>query len=159
VGDGEKARPDRDAIRAKTPAREPLVFSASGDATLERLYRIHWMSPHLSAKERERLEESANRPPELVVIQPQKPGWKCHRCGATGDFLIMEDPGPSCLACAGLGALVYLPRGDAGLSRRAKAKSKVHAVVMRFSRTRKRYERQGLLVEPEALREAERNSK
>jgi hypothetical protein len=31
----------------------------------------------------------------------------------------------------------------------------VYAVVVRFSRRRKRYERQGLLVRPEALREAE----
>ena len=31
-----------------------------------------------------------------------------------------------------------------------------HAVVVRFSKTRKRYERQGLLVEPQAWREAER---
>ena len=32
----------------------------------------------------------------------------------------------------------------------------IHAIVVRFSRSRKRYERQGLLVMPEALREAER---
>lgn len=37
------------------------------------------------------------------------------------------------------------------MSRRAKAKSDIHAVVVRFSRTRKRYERQGLLVQPGAL--------
>lgn len=70
----------------------------------------------------------------------------------------MEEPGPSCLSCAGLAALEFLPSGDAALSRRAKASSKVHAVVVRFSRARKRYEQQGLLVEPEALREAERQT-
>ncbi len=42
------------------------------------------------------------------------------------------------------------------LTRRAKAKSTRHAVVVRFSRTRRRYERQGLLVEPQALAEAQR---
>jgi hypothetical protein len=41
-------------------------------------------------------------------------------------------------------------------TRRAKAKSERHAVVVRFSRTRKRYEREGLLVEPQAWKEAER---
>ena len=52
--------------------------------------------------------------------------------------------------------LVVLPAGDALLTRRAKAKSARHAVVVRFSKTRKRYERQGLLVEPQALQQAER---
>jgi len=104
---------------------------------------------------RERVKEKANRPPELVVVQPLDPDWKCHRCGGTGDLLIMEDPGPSCLACAGLGSLVFLPAGNAALTRRAKAKSEPYAVVVRFSRSRKRYERQGLMVQPEALRGAE----
>ena len=67
----------------------------------------------------------------------------------------MEPPGPACLTCIGLGHLELLPSGNAALSRRAKAKSSVHAVVVRFSRTRKRYERQGILVEAEALRSAE----
>jgi hypothetical protein len=51
--------------------------------------------------------------------------------------------------------LVLLPSGDAALTRRASAKSKMKGVLVRFSGARKRYERQGLLVEPEALREAE----
>jgi hypothetical protein len=143
------------AYVAKTPARPTLRFSASGDATIERLYRTHWVSRDLSEKKRERINKAASRPPELVVIQPLEADWKCHRCGGSGDLLFMEEPGPSCLACAGLGALVFLPAGDAALSRRAKAKGDVHAVVVRFSRARKRYERQGLLVQPEALREPE----
>lgn len=147
--------PSETAYVAKSPARPTLRFSVSGNEGVERNYRTHWVSPELSAKKRERIEAAANRPPELVVVVPLDPEWKCHRCGGTGDFLIMEDPGPSCLECAGLGDLVYLPAGDANLSRRAKAKSEVHAVVVRFSRTRKRNERQGLLVKSEALREAE----
>jgi hypothetical protein len=63
----------------------------------------------------------------------------------------MEDPGPACLRCVGLDDLEFLPAGDALLSRRAKAKSTKCAVVVRFSRSRRRYERQGLLVEPQAL--------
>ena len=42
------------------------------------------------------------------------------------------------------------------LTRRVKAKSARHAVVVRFSKSRRRYERQGLLVEPRALRDAQR---
>ena len=45
--------------------------------------------------------------------------------------------------------------GDATLSRRARKYSPLSAVVVRFSRARKRYERQGLLVTPEAIERAE----
>jgi len=41
-----------------------------------------------------------------------------------------------------------LPAGDAALSRRVTAKSTTCAVVVSFSRNRRRCERQGLLVEP-----------
>jgi len=52
--------------------------------------------------------------------------------------------------------LVFLPSGDAALTRRAKANSRLSAVVVRFSRAGKRYERQGILVEEHALERAER---
>jgi hypothetical protein len=141
---------------ARTPARQALRFSRSGDAAIELLYRTHWVSPELSQRKRERLEEKASRPPELVVIQPSRTAWTCNRCGGTGDLLIMENGGPACLRCVGLDDLEFLPAGDALLTRRAKAGSARHAVVVRFSRTRRRYERRGLLVEPQALRDAER---
>jgi len=43
-----------------------------------------------------------------------------------------------------------LPSGDAALTRRAKRASGLSVVVVRFSRARRRYERQGILVEEEA---------
>lgn len=140
---------------ARTPRRQTLRFSRSGDAAIEAAYRTHWMSPELSEKKRERLAEKASRAPELVVVQPLNTEWKCHRCGGAGDFLMMEDPGPACLRCVGLDDLEYLPAGDALVTRRAKATSARCAVVVRFSRTRGRYERQGLLVEPQALADAQ----
>jgi hypothetical protein len=142
---------------ARTPQRPSLRFSESGDPAIEALYRTHWVSGELSEKKRERLAEKANRAPELVVIQPLNSEWTCHRCGATGELLIMENPGPACLGCVGLDDLAFLPAGDALLSRRAKAKSTRCAVVVRFSRSRRRYERQGLLVEPPALADAQRD--
>jgi hypothetical protein len=93
-------------------------------------------------------------PPELVVIQPVR-DWFCAECQGTGDLLIMDDKGPLCLACADLDHLVFLPSGDAALTRRAKKASRLSAVVVRWSRTRKRYERQGMLVEEPALELAE----
>jgi hypothetical protein len=60
------------------------------------------------------------------------------------------------MECADLEHLVVLPRGDTALTRRAKKYSSLWAVILRFSRARKRYERQGLLVEAAALEQAER---
>jgi hypothetical protein len=141
---------------ARTPQQQALRFTQSGDPEAERLCRTHWVSPTLSEKKRERLEEKTNRAPDLLVIQPLKHDWTCHRCGDTGSFLVMENAGPSCLRCVGLGDLEFLPAGDALLSRRAKAKSALSAVVVRFSRSRRRYERQGLLVEERAFVDARR---
>jgi|SRR5579871_4037055 len=143
------------AYVARSPQRQALRFSASGDPAIEQQYRTHWLSPSLSEKKRERIVEKASRAPELVVIQPLNQDWACHRCGGTGDLLIMEPPGPACLNCTGLGDLEFLPAGNALLTRRAKAKSARSAVVVRFSRNRGRYERQGLLLEPAALAAAQ----
>jgi hypothetical protein len=59
------------------------------------------------------------------------------------------------MTCADMGHLVYLPSGDAALTRRARAASRLSAVVVRFSRARKRYERPGVLIEEAALDQAE----
>jgi hypothetical protein len=56
-----------------------------------------------------------------------------------------------CLSCPDLDHLVFLPSGDAALTRRSRKYSGLSAVVVKWSRTRKRYERQGLLIENEAL--------
>lgn len=95
------------------------------------------------------------RAKDIVVVDALK-DWTCAGCGVDDHaWLRMDDVGPLCLDCADLGHLVYLPRGDAALSRRARKASALCAVVVRFSRTRKRYERQGILVEEAALDLAE----
>ncbi len=88
--------------------------------------------------------------PGLVIIQPIR-DWACAECGGTGDLLRMDDAGPLCLTCADLDHLVFLPAGDAALTRRAMKASSLSAVVVRWSRARKRYERQGVMVEDPAL--------
>jgi hypothetical protein len=83
----------------------------------------------------------------------------CAECASElgkGRFLRMEGERPLCLACADLDHLVFLARGDTALTRRASKYSTLRAVVVRFSRCRKRYERQGVLVEEPALEQAER---
>jgi hypothetical protein len=148
-------KPSETAYVARTRDRRPLQFSKGGDPGIERAYRTHWISPELSENKRQRLAERQSRPPDLVVMSPLS-AWTCSACGATGDLLMMEDPGPVCLHCADMDHLVFLPAGDAALTRRAKKESLLSAVVMRFSRTRKRHERQGILVEEPALADAER---
>lgn len=93
-------------------------------------------------------------PEPLRVFDPVN-DWKCTTCGTGEGLLFLEGQSALCLACADLDHLVFLPRGDAALSRRARVHSRLCAVVLRFSRARKQYERQGLLVEPQALERAE----
>jgi hypothetical protein len=139
---------------AATRDRRPLRFTADGDQAVEKACRTHWISPELSEAKRDRLTERHSRAPDLVVIEPLNE-FSCTGCGGIGPYLIMEDPGPLCLTCADMDHLIFLPAGNAALSRRAKSGSGLSAVVMRFSRTRKRYERQGILVEEAALEQAE----
>ena len=97
---------------------------------------------------------------EIVVFSILKPS-ACAECGEElwkGSFLRMEKGKPLCLECADLDHLVFLPRGDVALTRRSRKYSILSAVVVRFSRSRKRYERQGLLVESGALERARKNA-
>jgi hypothetical protein len=82
----------------------------------------------------------------------------CSACGTeipARGLLRMEKHQPVCLECADLDHLVLVPSGDSALTRRSLRHSTLSAVVVRFSRTRKRYERQGVLVEQAALERAE----
>jgi hypothetical protein len=142
------------AYVARSRGRPALRFSESGDPEIERAYRTHWVSPELSERQRAQLAERQSRPPDLVAVSPIS-DWTCTACGGTGDLLIMEDPGPLCMRCADMDHLVFLESGNAALTRRAKRASRLSAVVVRFNRARRRYERQGILVEEEALERAE----
>jgi hypothetical protein len=83
----------------------------------------------------------------------------CSECGEDlgrrAWISLTKDRDALCLACADLDHLLFLPAGDAALTRRSRKHSTLVAVVLQWSRTRKRYERQGLLVEGEALTLAE----
>lgn len=83
----------------------------------------------------------------------------CSECGenlgSKAWIFLNRDKGALCLTCADLDHLDFLPSGDAALTIRAKKYSTLYAVVLKWSRARKRYERQGLLVEGVALEKAE----
>jgi hypothetical protein len=83
----------------------------------------------------------------------------CDECGEDlgrhAWITLKKDKGALCLSCADLDHLIYLPAGNAALTRRSRKHSTLVAVVLRWSRARRRYERQGLLVEEQALEQAE----
>ena len=84
---------------------------------------------------------------------------KCDECGAElgrhAWITLRGEKGALCLSCADLDHLAYLPAGDTALTRRSRKYSNLAAVVLKWSKVRKRYERQGLLVEEKALTKAE----
>ena len=83
----------------------------------------------------------------------------CDECkedlGRKAWITLVRDKGALCLSCADLDHLIFLASGDAALTRRARKHSLLSAVVLKWSRARKHYERQGLLVEESALDLAE----
>ena len=144
-------------VRRARSGTIPLQFSKSGDPAIEKNYSTHYISPALSERKQEKLQERLNRAPQPVVFQTLRSA-QCSECGADmdqGSLLLIEAEQPLCLACAGFGDLEFLAAGDVALTRRATKHSAQNAVVVRFSRTRKRYERQGILVETSALEKAE----
>lgn len=99
-----------------------------------------------------------NKDDEIKVFISNRES-KCDECGEElgrqAWITLQRDKGALCLTCADLDHLTFLPTGDAALTRRARKHSLLSAVVLKFSRARKRYERQGLLVEEIALQQAE----
>jgi len=84
---------------------------------------------------------------------------RCEACTielARGEFIAMDRAqGIRCIKCARLDGLAFLPAGDTALTRRALALSVRSAVVLKFSRARRRNERQGVLVQEAAIEQAE----
>lgn len=113
-------KPSETAYLARTTGpRCDLQFSRSGDPSIERFYRTHYVSPELSERKQEKLREKLSQPPELVVFDIIRES-KCSECEAElakGSFLVMEAERPLCLECADLDHLLYLPSGDATLTR------------------------------------------
>jgi hypothetical protein len=137
--------------------RPPKYHTASQFPVLEQAFRLHFVSPQVPEKKLEKLREKVNAAAPPTVFSIVKAS-KCSQCNQElwkGDLLTMQGNQPLCMECADLDHLVYLGSGDAALTRRATKHSSLWAVVVRFSRSRGRYERQGVLVQPEALEKAE----
>ncbi|HYR77269.1 MAG TPA: DUF2293 domain-containing protein [Pyrinomonadaceae bacterium] len=102
---------------------------------------------------------SATPKPEEIKVFISNRDSTCDECredlGRKAWITLVRDVGALCLSCADLDHLIFLPSGDAALTRRARKHSLLSGVVLKWSRARKRYERQGLLVEERALELAE----
>lgn len=151
-------RPIEASYARRGPAGvEALRVTEDGKPEREKLYRTHYAPGDLPEKKTARLAAKLNRPPELVVFEKVSEEGACSECGAElskGDYLLMEKGRPLCLTCGDLDQLAFLPAGDTALTRRARKHSPLAAVVVRFNRPRKRYDRQGLLVAREAIARA-----
>lgn len=83
----------------------------------------------------------------------------CDECGEklgrSAWITLAGKQGALCLTCADLDHLIFLEPGNAALTRRARNYSTLSAIVLKWSRARRRYERQGILVEEPALARAE----
>ncbi len=96
---------------------------------------------------------------EIKVFITTRDSSQCGECAEKLEkgclITLEEEKGALCLKCADLDHLIFLSSGDAALTRRAKKYSVLSAGVLKWSRSRKRYERQGLLVEVAGLEQAE----
>jgi hypothetical protein len=145
-------------VRSTRREAEPLRLTLDGDPEREQFFRTRYAPADLPAPKAQKLRDKIQKAPDLVVFELTSAASACAECGVEmlkGALLFMERDQPLCLSCADLDGLEFLPSGDAAMSRRARKHSSLAAVVVRFSRARKRYERQGLLVTPEALARAE----
>jgi len=106
----------------------------------------------------------ARKSKDPVVYALSRPS-RCYGCDIrlqSGEIVKLEkdseDKEVFCRKCAGLEALELLPGGNAKITRLAKKYSSVRYVVVRWSDLWKSYERQGLLVESQAIDRAEEES-
>ncbi len=155
---GKGLKPSKTVYLAKTRGpKRALQFSKSGDPAIEGAYMTHYISPLLTEKKREKVKEKLEKQPELVAFVIKKPSQcsRCHKELGKGCVIYKEGADGLCFKCAGFEDLVFLASGNTKLTRRTKKYSPTHLVVVEWSRARKRYERQGLMVQVDALKKAQ----
>jgi hypothetical protein len=137
---------------------ETLQITIDGDPQREEFFRTQYRPADLSPAKKQRLEKKLNKTPDLTVFQLTSDRSECSECGVEllrGELLFLEKQQPLCLTCADMDHVEFLARGDTALTRRTQKYSPLVAIVVKFSRARKRYERQGILATPDAIARAE----
>jgi len=115
------------------------------------------MQPSMKSTEQvEALPSKGNEEIKVFISNRESICGECNEnLGSKAWITLAGEKGALCLACADLDHLIFLPAGNTALTRRARKHSTLAAVVLKWSRARKRYERQGLLVEEQGLEKAE----
>ncbi|MBL7076747.1 MAG: DUF2293 domain-containing protein [Kiritimatiellae bacterium] len=136
-----------------------LRVTADANPEMEAFFRTCYAPADITPRKLDALTKKLNKPPDLVVFMTVSESAACQECGADvprGAFLFQEKNEVTCLQCADLDHLEFLPSGDAAMSRRARKRSPLSAVVVQFNRRAKRYERRGILVTSQAIEQAEK---
>jgi len=134
--------------------------STEGRVTITETTTAKRVTRKASAIEHDSIDHKQKAPAtEEIKVFISNRNSHCGECdqdlGKKAWITLEREKGALCLACPDLDELVFLPAGDAALTRRSKKYSHLSAVVLKFSKARGRYERQGLLVEEAALEQAE----
>ena len=148
--------------RASHKGSQPLQITSTGDPKQEEFFRTRYRSADLTDKQKQRLDEKHSKPPDLFVFELVSEPGNCSECDSslnTGDLFFLEEKNLVCLQCADMDHLEFLPSGDATLTRRSRKHSPLSAIVKRFNRRRKRYDRLGILVTPESIDAAHAQNK
>jgi len=138
----------------------PFEIAEEGRVTITETTTAKRVTRKASAIEHDSVDRKQKAPAtEEIKVFISNRNSHCGECdqdlGKKAWITLEREKGALCLACADLDELVFLPAGDAALTRRSKKYSQLSAVVLKFSKARGRYERQGLLVEEAALEQAE----
>src|ERR1019366_9181144 len=95
---------ETDYVRSDRSGTVRLKFFLSGGPQIEKIFRTHYVSPALSERDQQKLQEKLERAPQPVVFLNLRDA-QCSECGAEiaqGSMLLMEADQPLCLYCARL---------------------------------------------------------
>jgi hypothetical protein len=128
-----------------------ISYDRGGEKRISNISR-----PKDKASTGEVMQSNGNEERKVFISKRESVCDECgENLGSKAWITLAGEKGALCLACADLDHLLFLPAGEAALTRRARKHSSLSAVVLEWSRSRKRFERQGLLVEAQALEKAE----
>jgi hypothetical protein len=112
---------------------------------------------YFGKREAQKAMAESKKPSDPAVYCLSKPS-RCYSCDArqeAGEIVKLIDGQDErevqCKKCAGLSEFKMVRAGDAKITRMAKKHSPQRFVVLKWSELWKTYERQGLLVQPEAV--------
>ncbi|MBS0654165.1 MAG: hypothetical protein JSR46_00160 [Verrucomicrobia bacterium] len=137
-------------------SKQELRFSKSGHPQIEQSYRTHYISPILFEIKEQKIQDKLHNPPEQVVIQTtiDSQCTACEKKLPVKSYLFTEGGKALCLPCANLQTWAFLSSINRRLARFLKRENAKFIPVKKFTRSDKRYQRQGILLDRETLKKA-----